>query len=91
MNKKLAILLVVFIALSGLSVFADGCGGMYYDLRTSEYPFLKDYPVRNNSMGHALPVRGLSGCGKPDPRNSFRGFLGVPPGGRRPGGLGLVA
>ena len=26
---------------------------MYYGLQTSEYPFLKDYPVRNNSMGLA--------------------------------------
>lgn len=56
MNRKLAILLallVVFSALSGISVFADGCGGMFYGLQTTEYPFLKNHPVHNNSMGLA--------------------------------------
>jgi hypothetical protein len=53
MNKKLAVLLALFLLLTGLTAFADGCGGLYYGLQTSEYPFLKDYPVRNNSLGLA--------------------------------------
>ena len=51
MNRKLAIVLVVFAAVSGVSAVADGCGGMFYGLQTAEYPFLADYPVRNNSLG----------------------------------------
>lgn len=53
MNKKLAVLLALYIALAGTAGFTDGAGGMYYGLQTSEYPFLKDYPVRNNSLGLA--------------------------------------
>lgn len=53
MDKKPAILLVVLLSLSGLSAFADGCGGMYYGLQTSKYPFLKEHPIHNNSMGLA--------------------------------------
>jgi hypothetical protein len=53
MNRKLAVLLALFIALAGVDGFTDGAGGMYYGLQTSKYPFLKDYPVRNNSLGLA--------------------------------------
>ena len=53
MNKKLGFLLALFIALGTTTGFADGAGGMYYGLQTSEYPFLKDYPIRNNSLGLA--------------------------------------
>jgi len=51
MKQKLAIVLLVLIAASAVSASADGCGGMFYGLQTAEYPFLKDYPVRNNSLG----------------------------------------
>jgi hypothetical protein len=53
MNKKLGLLLALLLALTGTAGFADGAGGMFYGLQTSEYPFLKDYPVRNNSLGLA--------------------------------------
>ena len=48
MKSKLLIFLTLFMVLVGSAGFADGAGGMYYGLQTSEYPFLKDYPVRNN-------------------------------------------
>jgi hypothetical protein len=53
MNGKLGTMLALFAVLAGAVVFADGAGGIYYGLQTSEYPFLKDYPVRNNSLGLA--------------------------------------
>jgi hypothetical protein len=51
MNKKLGILLALFFAVAVTTTVADGAGGVYYGLQTAEYPFLQDYPVRNNSMG----------------------------------------
>jgi hypothetical protein len=53
MNTKIVIALALLMLLAGTAVFADGAGGMYYGLQTSEYPFLKDYPIRNNSLGLA--------------------------------------
>jgi hypothetical protein len=53
MNRKLGFLLALLISLVGAAGFTDGAGGVYYGLQTSEYPFLKDYPVRNNSLGLA--------------------------------------
>ena len=66
MNKKLTILIVLLVFLSGFGAFADGCGGMFYGLQTSEYPFLKNHPVHNNSMvlayygGYGYGVHGHS-------------------------------
>ena len=53
MNKKPGVLLALFLTLVGAAGFGDGAGGVYYGLQTSKYPFLKDYPVRNNSLGLA--------------------------------------
>jgi hypothetical protein len=53
MNRKLVVLIALSLFVVGTTGFADGAGGMFYGLQTSEYPFLKDYPVRNNSMGLA--------------------------------------
>jgi hypothetical protein len=51
MKGKLMVLLALLLVPACAAIFADGAGGMYYGLQTAEYPFLKDYPVRNNSMG----------------------------------------
>jgi len=53
MNRKIAFVLALLITVGATFGFADGAGGMYYGLQTSEYPFLKDYPIRNNSLGLA--------------------------------------
>jgi hypothetical protein len=53
MSKKPGVLLALFLTLAGAAGFSDGAGGVYYGLQTSKYPFLKDYPVRNNSLGLA--------------------------------------
>jgi hypothetical protein len=71
MKNKIAILLVLFLALPVLSGLADGCGGVFYGLQTSAYPFLKDYPVRNNSLG--LAYYGGYGYGVHD-RSIIGGF-----------------
>jgi len=33
------------------TVFADGAGGMFFSYQTSQYPFLENHPVLNNSLG----------------------------------------
>ena len=53
MNRKIGFLLALFIAVGATAASADGARGIYYGLQTSEYPFLKDYPIRNNSLGLA--------------------------------------
>ncbi len=53
MKSRALLLVAIALSLPALAVLADGCGGMFGGLQTSEYPFLKDYPVRNNSMGLA--------------------------------------
>ena len=54
-NKRIIIQVLVLILILALlptaGVFADGGGGFFYGLQTSEYPFLKGYPIRNNSLG----------------------------------------
>jgi len=52
MNKRrgalLGCLLGGLIAAAG---FADGGGGFFHGLQTTEYPFLKGYPIRSSSPG----------------------------------------
>ena len=51
-SKRIATLGIVLIAaLLPAAAFADGGGGFFYGLQTNEYPFLRDYPIRNNSLG----------------------------------------
>jgi hypothetical protein len=49
LKRILALSLVLGAALA--AAHADGGGGFFYGLQTGEYPFLKGYPIRNNSLG----------------------------------------
>lgn len=51
-KKRITVLGCVLIAiLAAAAASADGGGGFFYGLQTNEYPFLKGYPIRNNSLG----------------------------------------
>jgi hypothetical protein len=43
--------LILAVILLPAAAFADGGGGFFYGLQTTEYPFLQGYPIRNNSLG----------------------------------------
>ena len=45
------IVLVIVFSFSVIQGFADGGGGMFFGVQTTQYPFLKDYYIRNNSLG----------------------------------------
>jgi hypothetical protein len=51
MNPKriLALSLILAGALAG--AYADGGGGFFHGLQTNEYPFLRGYPIRSDSLG----------------------------------------
>jgi hypothetical protein len=52
-NKHITAMGLILIAalLPAAAAFADGGGGFFYGLQTTEYPFLKGFPIRNNSLG----------------------------------------
>jgi len=51
MTDKRLLALILIAALLPAAAFADGGGGFFYGLQTTEYPFLKGYEIRNNSLG----------------------------------------
>ena len=51
MNLKRILALSIVLGAALSAVHADGGGGFFYGLQTTEYPFLQGYPVRNNSLG----------------------------------------
>jgi hypothetical protein len=74
MNKRALLALGCILgSLAAAAGFADGGGGFFHGLQTAEYPFLKDYPIRNNSMG--LMYSGGYGYGVKD--HEIRGGFGV--------------
>ena len=51
MNMKRILALSLILSAGLGATYADGGGGFFYSLQTTEYPFLKGYPIRNNSLG----------------------------------------
>jgi hypothetical protein len=49
LKRILALSLILGAALA--AAYADGGGGFFHGLQTSEYPFLRGYPIRSNSLG----------------------------------------
>jgi hypothetical protein len=49
MKRKNLCALTLLLTLPALAAVADGGGGAFYGLQTAEYPFLKGYPMVNNS------------------------------------------
>ncbi len=68
-----AVGLILIAALLPAAAFADGGGGFFYGLQTTEYPFLRCYPIRNNSLG--LMYTGGYGYGISD--HEITGGFGV--------------
>ena len=73
MTKK-AILILLFSITLLSTVFADGAGGMFFSYQTSQYPFLENHPVLNNSLG--LIYYGGYGYGV-DRRGNISGGFGL--------------
>jgi hypothetical protein len=51
MNLKRVLATGLILGCLLTAAYADGGGGFFYSLQTHEYPFLQDYPVRNESLG----------------------------------------
>ncbi len=51
MNLKRILALSLILGAALAAAYADGGGGFFYGLQTTEYPFLRGYPIRNNSVG----------------------------------------
>jgi hypothetical protein len=51
MNLKRILALSLLLGAALATAYAEGGGGFFHGLQTAEYPFLRGYPVRNNSFG----------------------------------------
>ncbi len=51
MNLKRVLALSLILSAALAAAYADGGGGFFYGLQSTDYPFLRGYPIRNNSLG----------------------------------------
>jgi hypothetical protein len=51
MNLKRILALSLLLGAALSAAYGDGGGGFFYGLQTNEYPFLKGYPIRSDSLG----------------------------------------